>query len=486
MRPLGTLLLICLFLLCINFESKAQEQLGLRTDNYSGVNSLMLNPANFLSYSLQWDVNVVGAGIFGETNYGYVKNTSLLDIYRMYPDIEVEGAFDYDDESQIPDNVLVTDYYVTNRKTYYMGLTTILGPSFSMKLKSNQTFGIFTSFRAASSSHKIPSSLNFYFWDKTPYYDEIDVSPVKGAAMAWSEIGLNYGKRFETYNGFIDLGASVKLLQGYEGFFYENKTRVNITQIPNDTVSMDGPNMIFGFTTTNASREIDPKIKQNGIGMALDLGFVYIIDGDYDTYQWKFGFGILDIGKIQFNRNAEMHEIKTDNVVQLNKRDYLDLTTLDEAAKLFSYQAFGDSTASYSKGAFGIWLPGAISMQADYAFTSNIFINGLIIQRLGYKKASVERGNFIAVTPRFEHRWYGVSFPVSFYNYEEFNVGASVRLGPLTIGTENLGSYFKRSDFTGSDFYFALKINPFELNFEGGAIRGGSKNRGKKSKCYKF
>ena len=131
-----------------------------------------------------------------------------------------------------------------------------------------------------------------------------------------------------------------------------------------------------------------------GLGLGLDLGLVYIIDGEYDTYQWKFGVGILDIGRIQFNNNAEMHEVKTDQIYQVNKKDYLDFTTADEAIKSFSYAALGDSTASFSKGAFGIWLPGAISFQADYAITPNVFVNGLIIQRIGYKKAAVERGNF--------------------------------------------------------------------------------------------
>ena len=478
MRLIGTLLPTCLFLLFLNSSLQAQEQVGLRTDNYSGVNSLMLNPANFLSSDLMWDVNIVGAGVFGETNYGYIKNTNLLKIERLLPN--VEGAFDYDDENLLPEDALITDYYITNRKTYYMGLTTVLGPSFSMKLKSGQTVGLFTSIRAASSSHDIPPSLNFYYWDQTPFYQEIDVSPAKGAAMAWSEIGLNYGKRFETYNGFIDLGASVKLLQGYEGFYFENKTRVNMTQMPNDTVSIAGPNMIYGFTTTNDSREVDINIQRNGIGMAADLGLVYTVEGAYvDTYSWRFGFGILDIGKIHFSKNAQSHEINTDNNVILNKRKYLEVNSIEEAAHLYSYQALGDSTASYAGNRFSIWLPGAISLQADYCVTPNVFVNGLIIQRLGYKQAAVERGNFIAVTPRFEHRWYGVSMPISMYNYEEFNVGISLRLGFLTIGSENLGSYFNSSDFTGSDFYFALKVNPFSLNL-------GSGNRGKSAKCYYF
>ncbi len=478
MRQIGTLLSACLFLFIIDSDLKAQEQLGLRTDNYSGVNSLMHNPANFLGGAFRWDANVAGFGLFGENSYGYIHNTHLLEIAKLYP--KVDGAFDYDNENQFPDNTLMTDFYDSNRKKYFFGMATVLGPSFAIKFENGQTFGIFSNFKAATSSHDIPSSFNFYFWDRTPFYQEIDLSPVKGAAMAWGEIGINYGRRFETYNGYIDLGASVKLLRGYEGMFFENKTRVNVTQLPNDSLTISAPNFIYGLTTTNASKDPEMKLNPNGVGMGVDLGFVYTIDGDYDIYQWKFGVGVLDIGKIHFNRNAQMHEIKTDQFFKIDKDEYTGSYTAEEAIKLLSYEALGDSTASLTNRAFSIWLPGAISLQADYAFTSNIFINGLIIQRINYKKAAVERGNFIALTPRFEHRWYGVSFPISFYNWEEFNFGASLRLGFITIGSENIGSYFKRSDFTGSDFYFAIKVNPF--NISGGA----SKNRGKKTKCFYF
>ncbi len=479
MRHIGTLSKIFLFLLCINSSLKAQEQIGLRTDNFSGVNSLMLNPANFLSGSFTWDVNVAGVGIFGENSYGYIHNTHLLEIKRFIPNVDV--AYDYDDENQFPENTLMADFYDSNRKKYFMGLTTILGPSFAMKFNNGQTFGIFTNFRAASSSHDIPSTFNYYYWDRTPYYESIELGPVKGAAMAWAEFGLNYGKRFESANGFIDLGASVKVLQGYEGFFFENKSPVNVTQLPNDSLTIDGPHFAFGLTTTNASKDLDIKISPNGIGMAMDLGLVYVIDGTHESYQWKFGFGVLDIGKIHFNKNAEMHEIETDQMFSIDRDEYTGSDNADEVIKMLSYQALGDSTASLVSRGFGIWLPGALSFQADYSVTPNIFINGLIIQRLAYKKAAVGRGNFLAITPRYEHRWYGVSVPVSFYNWEEFNFGIAARLGFITIVTENIGSYLLRSDFTGSDFYIAIKVNPFNIGFN-----GGSNNRGKKAKCYNF
>jgi len=60
-------------------------------------------------------------------------------------------------------------------------------------------------------------------------------------------------------------------------------------------------------------------------------------------------------------------------------------------------------------------------------------------------------------------------------------IGAAVRLAFLTLGSENLGSFLGRKSLTGTDFYAAIKINPFRLGWKGG---GGRK--GKEVKCYQF
>lgn len=476
MTSMKILISTCLSLFVITFNLSAQEQLGLRTDNFSGVNSLALNPANFLSGSLKWDANIAGAALFGETNYGFLHNTHLAEIARLAP--EVESVLDYDSENRFPANTLMADFYDTSRKKYFTGLATILGPSFSIKFESGHSLGIFTNLRAAASSQKIPASFNFYHWDRTPFYESIGTSPVQIAAMVWSEVGLNYGRRFLTNRGKLDLGVSVKILQGYEGFFFDNKTGVNVTQLPNDSFDIEGPHFAFGLTTSNTSGE-DVTINKNGNGVAFDLGAVFTIDGDDDSYKWKIGFSILDIGKIKFNKNAAQHEIETYDNFTIVTDDYSGRDDVDDMIKLLSHTALGDSTASLTKNEFGIWLPGAISFQADYSVTPNVFVNGLLIQRFKYQSAAVERGNLLAITPRFESRWLGVSLPLSLYNWNEFNFGAALRLGFVTIGSENLGSYFKRSDFTGSDFYLAVKVNPFNL-------KSGKGSRGKNVKCYFF
>ena len=479
MRYLGTFIILGLSILFAN-KSFSQEQLGLRLENYSGINSLSLNPANNLSGAFKWDVNLVGAGIFGETNYGFIYNTNVSDIIHTLP--EVDAAYNYSSENQFPDNTLIYDFYENGKKKYGNLNMVVLGPSFMVNLESGHSFGLFTNFRSAVSAQGIPTELNYYFFDQTPLGQEIDIKPFTGAGMTWSEIGVNYARRMELTSGNLDIGGSVKFLNGYEGFFINNNENFNLTQLPGDTFSFSSPALDFGLTTANASGE-SFDLNRNGGGVAFDLGAVFTIDGSEDTYQWKFGAALLDIGKIKFNKNAEHHEIRTDQTFSIPTGDYDDVNDLDDVLNMLSEQSLGDSSLSLKDQNFDIWLPGALSLQADYNIIQHVFVNATIIQRLPYQRNAVKRGNLLALTPRFEHRWWSAALPISVYNYDKLRVGASIRLAFLTIGTENLSSFVGKSNFTGSDIYFALKVNPFRI---GSGMGGGSRGSGKGIKCYEF
>lgn len=458
-----------------------QEQLGLRLENYSGVNSLALNPANNLSSHFTWDVNLVGAGIFGENNYGVIYNTNIPEILRFLPEADV--AYNYSNENQYPEKTLITDFNNNGRKKYANGSAVILGPSFMVNLSSGHSFGIFTNFRVAASAQRVPSELNYYFFDETPFDEEFEVAPFIAAAMSWSEIGINYSRRIITDEGNLDIGGSIKFLNGYEAAFFNNNKSFGLTQFTGDTLSFFAPDFEYGLTTSNASGD-NFNLNKNGGGVAFDLGVVYTIDGYGDMYDWKFGAALLDIGKINFKENAESHEINTDNIFAIPTGDYDGLEEVDDVLALLSAQALSDSSLSLQKRNFDIWLPGALSLQADYRLTDNVFVNATLIQRLPYQRNAVKRGNFLALTPRFEHRWFAAALPVSLYNYSRVRLGASVRIAFLTIGSENLTSFIGRSDFTGSDIYFALKVNPFKLGFNFGG--GGGRRGGKNVKCYEF
>ena len=65
------------FLIAFSIKNNAQEQLGLRLDNYAGVNALTLNPAANATNPLTWDVNLAGFGAWLNTNLGYIQKASV-------------------------------------------------------------------------------------------------------------------------------------------------------------------------------------------------------------------------------------------------------------------------------------------------------------------------------------------------------------------------------------------------------------------------
>lgn len=459
-----------------------QEQLGLRGESYSGVNSLLLNPANGPSSSFSWDVNVASAGIFFESNYGYLQNTNVPEILRLLP--EVAFAADFNSERDFPENTLIADYYDNGRRKFVSAQTDIMGPSFMINLESGHSFGLFTRFRSAVSSQNIPGELNYYFFDRTPTGQEINVDPFSVAAMAWSEVGINYAVHMPTDVGNLDVGVSIKFLQGYEGFYFDSKKSFGLTQLGGDSLNFNLPDFALGFTNTNATGEYNG-LTRNGGGIGIDLGMVYTIDGDHDLYLWKFGASLMDIGRVNFKKNAQKHRFALVDMSIIDPDDYRDMEDVEDILTLLSSQFLDSSTESQDGGTFGIWLPGALSLQADFHPIPMFYVGGLIVQRLPYQKAAIKRDNLIALTPRFEHRWFGAMMPISLYNYRNINLGLSLRLGFLTIGSDNLGSFVGRSNVTGSDFYVGLKVNPFKVYLGGGGGGNGWK-RGKNVKCYQF
>ncbi len=362
------------------------------------------------------------------------------------------------------------------------------GPAFSFKIGDENSIGFFTNLRAAFSTQTIPSELGYYQVYQTQRNTPLEVKKGMIAGMVWSEIGLSYARKIYISDGYLGVGANIKLLNGYEAGFAHNLTSFTAVQQLGDTVSINTPDIEFGYTNSNLGIIDGDSFSRdkNGGGIAVDLGVTYVYEGGEDNYKLKLGASILDFGRINFNRNAGKYRLNYEGDNEFSASDYSDLTNPDDLVEVVSLNVYNNTETIKTNSQFGLWLPTAISLQADYMIIPMFYVNGVLVQRFPALGAAVERGNMLAITPRFEHQWFAAALPLVVYNYKHVNIGATVRLGYLTLGTENLGSLMSSSsNFTGTDFYVGLKINPFNLglNFGGGGGRGRG---GKKVKCYEF
>ncbi len=483
--------LILAVLLFLGFTLSAQERLGLRMDNYMGINQAALNPAFTTTLPFSWDVNIIEVGVFADNNFGYLENTNLIKLAKGEEDIV--SALDFSDEAQIPPSSAVANFNRNKRNYYGQADIRVTGPSFVVNLDGKHSFGVITAFRTSGGSRKIPNVLGYYEFDAQELDNEFLVKPFKTAAAAWGEIGLHYGYRSETLESYTDnhwaIGATVKYLAGFEGAYFNSLRETGLTKITDNQLQFVTGDAEFGLTTDYVYTEEFDRLRVNGGGLGMDIGFMYTISDDADEgYKLKLGVSLIDLGYIRFRDNAEVHRLDDINPYTINLDQYESITTYEAFIDQASTDVLGDPDASLQGTSFALALPTALSFQADYALTKNFYASAVWVQHVPLGNRRLARTDLIALTPRFEHRWFGLGIPVSVLNYDQVNAGLYLRLAYLTIGTDNLGSFVGNNKVSGTDVYVALKFNPFAIKTKDKKFKrtsyGRKKVRGKPQKCY--
>ncbi len=490
-RPVHAVLGALFLLLTLSLS--AQEQIGFHTDNYSGINSIRLNPAGYAQSPYGWDINLGEAGFFFDNNYVFIRPASVSSLLQNGETANFIFAPDQKGELPLGTNDYLIDFNSDGKKRYLYHNAQILGPSFFVKLNQSNYVGVSTGFRTAGSASGITESLSYYTYHATPFYQDIAIDKFNMGFLSWGELGLNYIHKTETQDGDLAIGATVKHLTGFEAGYFYSDSDWSLQKRPNDTLSSESTTLYMGYTNSNLSAT-DVTPSPNGNGWAFDLGVTYTISSYADEYDWKFGASLLDIGRIKFNKNAKSHVVQTDQLAKValdNYDQYKEIGQLEDLVAQFSQDVQNDPNASINDTQFSVWLPGAISLQAERAITPSLFVNATWLQGLPMGKPGVRRGAVLAITPRLEKKWYGISFPVSIYNYQHLRTGFALRLAFLTIGSDHLGSLVHRSKFAGTDIYMAIKLNPFGLQGlfkkRGGGHRvHRSGRKGKEFKCYEF
>jgi hypothetical protein len=478
---------VCSILVFFSTGLFGQEQIGLTTGNYTGIAGVFQNPANPTSSRQNWDVMLGGGFAFLENNYLFLEGTSLLDLYRNRSSLDVALATDVEGSSG--PGVRIADFRDDGEIRYLTALHGVIGPGFLFSIEGGHSFGLSSRLRVFAGGQNIPNILSYYRYDRQPDRVPFPIEPFSMGILGVGEVALHYSYQLPTYFGEAGFGISLKSLHGLEAAYFENEQVIDYTKIGSDTASSNLADFRFALSNGWLTPETYA-LQRSGSGWGVDVGVVFTGDEGYNEfYQWKVGVSLLDIGAVTFRENSAYHEVSAPTTVSIYTDGYEfaeDLGDVENLIQVFSAQTLGDSLASFQTSSFTYWMPAALSVQGEYAFTDFAFLHGLWVQRIPTRGIGMDRGNLLAVTPRLEWRWWAVGLPLSLYNYREVQVGAFVRLGPLTIGTENLGAWAGQRTFTGYDAYLSLRVPFFTLGGgDGPRTRSGRRGKGR-VKCYEF
>lgn len=447
----------------------AQEMWGITMSNYAGSTGALINPSSILASKVYMDVNVAAADVFFENNYAYIykEDYSLFNYLTKSPEFPKYG----------PDEMPFVHY--TGEKNKYIYSSELLkGPSF-MLAYGRHAFAFHTGARVLASANAIPYDIANFCYYGMDYKEQHNINYTSNnfgaASLLMGEVGLTYAYAFRRVS-MEDWSAGItikRLFSGGGGYVRAND--LDYIVLNDSTINIKNMNAELGFSIpldyeNNDFPDSGPLIKGGGFG--IDLGFTFqnktlsyqrkkvgqLCRQRYADYIYKIGVSVIDIGSVNFSSDAQLHYFNDVSEYWINI-DTLNYYNLNELTRKLSNVFYGDPDSSLVDTKIKVFLPTALSIQGDVKVYKKWYAGAVFIQPMRLGEAFIRRPAQIALVPRYESANFEFSLPLSLYDYKYPRLGVSVRYYFLTIGTEELIGLLGLKDFTGLDFYVAVKIN---------------------------
>jgi len=346
----------------------------------------------------------------------------------------------------------------------------VLGPSFSIA-RGDDAFGFRTAFRSVVSGRQIPYEIVPFSYEGLNYEPQHNINynddVMRITGMGWTEIGFSYARTIQRRGpGHITAGITAKFLLGMAGSYLDIQ---NLDYIVNNDSTLNIRN-VRGELGYAVSEEGGPLF--NGKGFSVDVGVIYekksrgyssyrakkICKNPYEDYKYRLGFSLLDLGFMNFSSNAQQHQYNDVGTFWQNV-DTVNFRGIDPFLRMISEEFYGDPDASLSSNRIKMILPAAFSMQFDYHYRKQWYLNASLVQAVMNAKSNIYRPAQLSITPRYETQHLEFSMPISLYDYRYPRIGLAARFWFFTIGTDKILGFFNVTDFTGMDIYVSLKFN---------------------------
>jgi hypothetical protein len=434
----------------IHHFATAQDMLGVANSNFAGSTGMNLNPASMMLTPYCWEATLVTVNLSVENNYlGIIKN-------KMSPLMT-------DESPDIVEDRIVNDYYTNTSKTANAHIMVQL-PSFLYKTDT-WAFGFRPLVRTDLSVRNVPAAVArlAYLGLKRGNLEGTNtkLDGLTIGALSFMQYSFSAGKQISRNDDRVVLGAvSLNLLSAYEAAY------VNINSgtmsIPDDsTLSLNNlnGNVAHGISTNF------PLLKCNGI--STDLGVEYIAnpgrvkyrDGKEKAtkkYNYRVGVSIIDLGFVKFNDASNFNF--TDASVT-----YMNPTSLKANGIEGVDSLVGASVGVTPTSTLMMAMPTAVSVQYDKALSTQFYFNVSAMQRIPMPMPQVSRPNSVSMALRYETPLFEVALPYSLYDYYRHRLGFAIRYRFLFAGTDKLSTFLGKSDLTGLDVYFGIKLTNFDF-----------------------
>lgn len=469
----------------------AQQQTGWRLDPHAGLSAAFLQPAATSAIPYDWDFTLGALGAAVSNNYTFLRNASGVGVLR---DARITPQADFSAGNLsflLGSHRYQYDFPQTGRRSAARLAVEITGPSFSTQVGPLTRVGAFTRLRGAASVNKLDRDLNYYPFVAFPNGVDIPIDEVFTAGALWGETGLHLSRAFLlSSDAEIRFGLSPRLLLPLEGISGYSAPGGSLQQVPGDSIIVQNARVDLGFT--DGIRDGATAGGRAGTGFALDLGVQYAWGETDDTgYRFLLGISLLDLGSLTFERRAQTFHFENAGAVLLELSDYSVSTpdSIDLALTQLSLKA-NNTNSALTGNRFSVGMPTTISAQFGFRPVQGLKLSASYRGDAPGGKRRLHYGQELVTAIHYSRWWYGGGLTAGIYDWQEFNVGIQLRLGPVYFGTDRLlGTVLRKAELYGGSFYAGLRITDFTRENKGKS--GGGRNQsgqrgGQRVRCYDF
>ena len=436
------LLIIWLISLLINQSVLAQSNKAASLGYTGGIYSRGYMPALMVGSPYKLDIDIIS------TDFTYYTGNA-----------DNENSTSYSTSSNFLNQIFETDA----ERDLLSGQLTALSGMYTINEKNAVALnlGIKTNLLRRVSSSLLSDILNDNTNNGTFNQDFTSVY-----SNTWMQLGGTYAREIYSNDKFKNrTSVSANIISGLASAKIEIG---NVSGTIDDGVISDLDaeiNIIY-------NNKIDPLIEgdglqadlfsENGYSFSFSTVFTFYDSPEnqgYGKYKFELGASILNIGKIKYTTsNNSISIIASANTLNLD--DLGDIDNIQEFADSLASQlnADGDIPSTYS-----IRMPQRLFLYFDYNFGHHFYAS-LIPSFLFENKLTELADNFptydILLVPRFEKDNWKVILPMSYNEFNKFEVGTGFSWRYINIGSDNIFSVaFDNSYVKSINVYFGLRFN---------------------------
>ncbi|GAB3956026.1 hypothetical protein GCM10028805_44600 [Spirosoma harenae] len=434
------------FLICVPIISFSQNLLGISTSRYGGTNRLYINPALAADSPSKYYLNVFTGN--GHVDNNYVRYQAPFSLLRLItgnvpPQYKsADGSIKFEDD--------YTREILNGKAKNGTIWGEVRGPSFLVNLGENGGLAFTTRFRAVGqvigASEPLLSALRASLYSDGIFAIPSSDNKFSASSNTYAEIGATYARAImETDGRKVLLGATAKFLLGYNAQRLINRGMtyqiVRDPAQPNyNFLEINKLDATLAYTTFLQNRSLTPATlfspSSPGRGFGFDIGLTYIDQYDEDSPRFQLGIALTDVGGLSYKGQEYNYPDIGKNPVRFSSKDFNNLSGTGQIIEVIQNRLNTGRTPD--SNTFRAGLPTSLNLTADYQLPMGFGLNLTYLQDVRATTAeAIHQPSLLSVTPRYDVRWLSMAAPLTYLN-GGFMLGASIRVGPGWLGSDNL------------------------------------------------